>query len=364
MAVYVARPSIHLPAHLVTRDQILDDMVARHPDHPRLNAVRRVVAQMPTTRRCSRPWATVVSERSAAERNVQAFEDVRAMGAAAAAGVLDLHGVAPGEVDYLITSHSTGDAVPGLDVHLVADLGMSSQVRRRPITQLGCGGGAHALSMAVDAVTARPGSTVLVVVAESLSSIYHHGDTSLEMMIYKALWGDSGAAFLVSDRPLGPGLRVEDTWEYLLPGTAGRYRKRVDDAGVHFDSDKSATQSVNEMAPALLAWLARPLPAGAPGAAEQRGDGGGGGGWPVEFVVAHTGGPAILSDLAKQLGVQDAVLQRSWESLDQVGNLGGASVIDVLERTYSTPPAAGQNGLLIGFGPGFSVSAVKATWVE
>ncbi|MGW4802979.1 3-oxoacyl-[acyl-carrier-protein] synthase III C-terminal domain-containing protein [Kitasatospora sp. NPDC004272] len=362
MSVYVAQPSIHLPEHLVTRDQILKDMVARHPDHPRLSAVRRVVAQMPSTRRCSRPWETVLSERSAAERNAAAFADVRAMGAAAAAGVLELHGVAPGEVGYVVTSHSTGDAVPGLDVHLVADLGLSAQVRRRPITQLGCGGGAHALGMAVDAVAARPGSIALVVVAESLSSIYHHGDTDIELMIYKALWGDSGTAFLVSDRQLGPGLRVDDTWEYLIPGTAGRYRKRIDDAGAHFDSDKSATQSVDEMAPALRAWLGEPLSEGAPGAAAAVGRGGGGG-WPVEFVVAHTGGPAILTDLAKQLGVDDAMLQHSWDSLDQVGNLGGASVVDVLARTYRTPPAAGQTGLLIGFGPGFSVSAAKVTWV-
>ncbi|MFC5647065.1 3-oxoacyl-[acyl-carrier-protein] synthase III C-terminal domain-containing protein [Kitasatospora cinereorecta] len=80
-------------------------------------------------------------------------------------------------------------------------------------------------------------------------------------------------------------------------------------------------------------------------------------------MVAHTGGPAILNDLAKHLDLDDGVLHHSWDSLDQVGNLGGASVIDVLDRTYTTPPAPGQTGLLIGFGPGFSGSAAKVTWV-
>ncbi|GAA2774036.1 type III polyketide synthase [Kitasatospora cinereorecta] len=260
MAVYISQPAIHLPDHLVTRQQLIDDMVARHPDHPRLGTVKRVVGQMPTTRRFSQPWNVVLADHTADERNATAFADVLGMGLTATRQALDRHSVTADQIDCIITSHSTGDAVPGLDVHLFAELGMRPDVRRRPITQLGCGGGGHGLLMAAEAVQAHPGSLVLVVIAESLSSIYHHADTGIEMMIYKALWGDSGTAVLVSDRPLGPGLRIEDTWEYLIPGTHDRYRKRIDHEGVHFDSDKTATQSINEMAPALRRWLARPVP--------------------------------------------------------------------------------------------------------
>jgi predicted naringenin-chalcone synthase len=362
----------------VTREQILADMAARHPDHPRLRTggLQRVIGMMPSTRRMSRPWKVVLDGgRPLLERNRAAFADVLAMGSAAARQALDAYGIAAERVDCVITSHSTGDAVPGLDAHLVRDLGLRPDVSRRPMTQLGCGGGAHGLVQAADFVRARPGSVVLLVVAESLSSIYHHSDTAVEMMIYKALWGDSGTAVLVTDRPLGPGLAVHDTWEYLLPGTVDRYRKRLDLEGVHFDSDKSATLSVDEMAPALLKWLASPLPgvvgdgpvaASGSGSAAAAGVGGAGL-WPLAFTVSHTGGPAILDDLAKQLSLSpgsDGALRHSWESLDQVGNLGGASVLDVLARHHGTPPAVGDAGLLLGFGPGFSVSALKATWTD
>lgn len=350
--VYVSRPFSYLPEHLVTRDQILADMTSRHPDHPRLAVVKRVVGKMPTTRRMSQPWDVVLSERTATVRNTVAFADVVRMGTAAALGVLAETGIDPAAVDCVVTSHSTGDAVPGLDAHLVEALGLRPDVSRRPMTQLGCGGGAHGLMFATDYIRSHPGSTVLLVVAEALSSIYHHGDTTIEGMIYKALWGDSGVAVLLSDRPLGPGLRIEETWEYLIPGTVARYRKRIDEAGVHFDSDKSATDSVAEMAPALLAWLGV-RPDGRPGP------------WPLDFVVSHTGGPAVLDDLAKHLDLVPGTggdLVHSWDSLDQDGNLGGASVLRVLERTYATPPAVGAAGLAIGFGPGFSVSAAKVTW--
>ncbi|MFC5646542.1 PhlD [Kitasatospora cinereorecta] len=354
MGVYISRPAVHLPAHLIPRQRIHDDMVDRHGDHPRLGTVRRILAQMPAERRFSQPWEVVVAERGLAERNRTAFADLAAMGTTAARHLLDRYGVAPDRVDCVVTSHSTGDAVPGLDVYLAAELGLRPDVRRRPLTQLGCNGGAHGLVMAVEAVRANPGSLVLLVVAESLSSIYHHGDTGVEMMVYKALWGDSGTAVLVSDRPLGPGLRVEDTWEYLLPDSHRRYRKRLDETGVHFDSERSAPQSIKGISPALRRWLARPLP-GAPAAD--------GGPWPLDFTVSHTGGPAILRDLGEQLGLGDEALRHSWDSLDRSGNLGGASVLDVLDRTHAAPPPAGATGLLIGFGPGFAVSALKATWV-
>ena len=348
--VFVSRPAVYLPEHVVTRETILADMLARHPDHPRARVLPRVIGQMPATRRMSQPWEVVVSERGLDERNATAFEDVVAMGTAAAGGVLALHGVDAGAVDCVVTTHSTGDAVPGLDVHLVAALGLRADVSRRPMTQLGCGGGAHGLIFAVDYVRARPGSTVLVVAAESLSSIYHHSDTSIQGMIFKALWGDSAAAVLVSDRPYGAGLRIDGpTWEYLIPGSAGRYYKRLDVEGVHFDSVKTSTNSVTDMAPALRAWLDTT------------------GCDRLDFVVAHTGGPAILDDLATELepyGVDMGTLAPSWASLDEDGNLGGPSVLAVLERHHAKPPAPDSHGLLIGFGPGFSVSAAQGVWVD
>jgi len=362
VTVRISLPVCHLPSHQVARDQILADMVTRHAQHPRLGAVQRVVAKMPAQRRYSQPWDTVRADRDVAERNTTAVADVLTMGLAAAQAVLAAHRVDPAEIDCVVTSHATGDAVPGLDVHLIAGLGLRPDVSRRPMTQLGCAGGAHGLVLAADHVRAHPGSTVLLVVAESLSSIYHHSDTGIEMMIFKALWGDSGTAVLVTDRPLGPGLEIADTWEYVVPGSHTRYRKRLDAEGVHFDSDKTAPSSINDLAPALRQWLAGPLRGTArPSVPRPRAETDPAG-WPLDFVVSHTGGPAILTDLQKQLDLPEDALRHSWESMDEYGNLGGASVLDVLRRTHTTPPPAGAHGLLLGFGPGFTASALKTVW--
>ncbi|WP_405720739.1 hypothetical protein [Streptomyces sp. NBC_00046] len=72
--------------------------------------------------------------------------------------------------------------------------------------------------------------------------MYNHQDTAVEHMIYKALFGDSAASALVTDQPLGPGLRADspaDTYKHVLPNSLTRYHGRVDHAGFHFDSTEA-----------------------------------------------------------------------------------------------------------------------------
>ncbi|MER7707220.1 3-oxoacyl-[acyl-carrier-protein] synthase III C-terminal domain-containing protein [Kitasatospora sp. NPDC097605] len=319
------------------------DIAVRHADHPRIGAILRILAKSPATRRFSRPLDVVLADRTFAERNAAAVEDVLRMSAAASHRALADAGLDPRDVDGIVTTSSTTDWVPGLDIALQRKLGLAADISRTALTQSGCGGGVHALTKAVDHVRARSGARVLVAGGEVLSAIHHHDDQDVAHFIFKLLWGDSAVAAVVSGVPLGPGLAVDDTWEYVLPGSARRYRKRVDAAGMHFDSDKDSTQSVVDMAPALRKWLD---------------------GWPLDFVVTHTGGLAILADLQRELGLAEEQLVHAYRSLDEDGNLGGPAVLRVLERTYETPPAAGQQGLLLGFGPGFTVGAAKVTWQD
>jgi predicted naringenin-chalcone synthase len=120
MPSYVARPHIVLADHKVTTDEILDDITVRHLAHPRLRVIQRVVRNCGVrTRYFTRPVTapTVAGSAGVGERARAGFVDALAMAERAALAALDAAGLAAREVDGIITSHSTGWAVPNLDAH-------------------------------------------------------------------------------------------------------------------------------------------------------------------------------------------------------------------------------------------------------
>lgn len=348
MPAHATRPVVIHPPHWVSTEALLDNIRAHHPDHPKLGAILRVIRNTGVQQRAfANPLDSpeVSGHTGAIARNTQAWNDARPLAEQAAAQALDEAGLRPIDVDAIITSHTTSWAVPQLDVHLTNHLGLRPNVRRLAYTTLGCVGGAQALAHAAHHIAARLGSRVLVVVAEVISTTYHHSNTSIDAMIYKGLFGDSAAATIVSDQPLQPGLRIDDSWEYLLPQSIdSSYWGELDPAGKHFASDPAATKAPGQVMPHLLAWLDKQ------------------GATSPDFTVIHAGGPAILNAVQAGLDLTDTQLAHSWASLQEVGNLGGASVLDVLARAHAAPPAGGDRGVMLAYGPGFATTALTGTW--
>ncbi|MFD7233582.1 PhlD [Streptomyces sp. NPDC059881] len=297
-------------------------------------------------RRFVRPLDEVSRTEAFQDRNDRAYADVCALGERAARAALHEAGIDPGDIGTLITFHATGLAIPGLDVHLVNALDLPPTVQRVPMTQLACAGGAHALGMA--AAFARPGRHVLVVGAEALSTVYQHTDTGIHSMIYKMLFGDGGAAAVVSTEPLRqPGLFIQDTWTYLHRdagrATVDYYKLRADQSGYHFDSTPAAVSAVSQVVP-MLPW----------GPDKE--------GWEPEFAVVHPGSHKILDLVADGGACPEKALRHSHACLEEDGNVGGPAVLHVLARTHDDPPAEGSEGLLFGVGPGFTAAAARTRW--
>ncbi|MEU8101668.1 type III polyketide synthase [Streptomyces rubiginosohelvolus] len=347
MPAYIARPVTVFPTHQITTTEIADDIRHHHPDHPKLGAILRILKNTGVqTRYFTRPLAapTVAGTAGVGDRAEAAFSDALDLATEAARRTLALHRLEPCDIDAIITTHSTGWAVPNLDIHLVERLRLRPDVRRIALTTMACAGGTQALIRAVDMVAARPGATVLVVASEVISAVYNHADDAVEHMIYKALFGDSAAATVVTAQPFGPGLRVaspDDTYEHVLPDSLTRYNGRVDAAGFHFDSTKQALSAADDVLPDLLKWLGPDL---------------------VDFGVIHPGSQRIIDDTARALGLDAHDTRHSTDTLEQEGNLGGPSVLRILERTHAEAPAAGSRGVMVAYGPGFNTAALRGTW--
>ncbi|MFB9558626.1 PhlD, partial [Streptomyces roseoviridis] len=164
MPVYIHRPHTVLPAHKVTTAEIVDDILAHHPDHPRRAVLPRVMTSLKVnTRYFTRPLAapTVSGDADVEQRATAAFADALEMATAASTRALECARLSRGpdgyaDIDAIITTHSTGWSVPNMDIHLIGRLGLKPTVRRIAMTTMACAGGTQALIRAVDHVTAHP----------------------------------------------------------------------------------------------------------------------------------------------------------------------------------------------------------------
>jgi predicted naringenin-chalcone synthase len=362
MTAYVSRPAIALPEHCVPTQNVLADTERRHAGDLSLPAALRVVRNLGVEQRhFVRPLELLgeTETEDAGERNAWTLAAVYELGERAARAALDSARLKAGEVDAVVAAHSSGIAMPGLSVRLAGVLGLRSDVLHVPVTQAGCAGGAWALVLAAELVTARP-RRVLVVAAEALSSCYRPGEPGLVSAMYRGLFADAAAACVVSADWRGPGLAIADGWTYLLPDTASVYSTQLASDGQHFTSTPAALRAPAACMPPLVEWLKTPPPAsagtaapGAPGAPAP---------WPV-WAAVHPGGPRVIR--AVEDGLPDAPdLRHSWDSLREHGNPGGPAVLDVLRRTHQDPPAHGAPGVVCGFGPGFAAAAVRGRWQE
>src|SRR5919108_3518277 len=112
------------------------------------------------------PLEYLIRPRSLTQTAQEYQEHAIALGRRVASDCLEQAGLAPTDIDMLITVSCTGYMIPALDTYLIGDLGFRTNVRRLPITELGCIGGAMALSRAREFVRAFPGTNVLLIAVE------------------------------------------------------------------------------------------------------------------------------------------------------------------------------------------------------
>jgi 1,3,6,8-tetrahydroxynaphthalene synthase len=240
----------------------------------------------------------------------------------------------------------TGFTMPSLTAWLINHMGFRYDTRQIPIAQLGCAAGSAAINRAHDFCTAYPYSNVLIVSCELCSLCYQPTDDGVGSLLSDGLFGDAVAAAVVRGSG-GTGMALERNASYLIPNTENWISYAVRATGFHFRLDRRVPGTMEVLAP-VLRELATDH------------------GWDIgnlDFYLIHAGGPRILDDLSKFLGVDPGMFRHSWTTLTEYGNIASAVVFDALRRLFdegSMPP--GASGVIAGFGPGITAEMAMGSW--
>ena len=279
--------------------------------------------------------------RSTADRMREFAPAARRLGADAARRALEQAGAgAAAEVGDLLAVSCTGYSGPGLDVHLVDDLGLGDRVQRLAVGHMGCYAALPALRTAA-ALSAASGRRALVACVE-LCSLHLQQVRTREDAVYQALFGDGAAAALVGGGGDGPAIVGSATT--TVPGSEERMGWLVEDEGFRMWLSPRVPALVERGLGRLVEDLLGPHGLAAADVAH----------WAV-----HPGGPEIIDRVQRRLGLSDDQMARSREVLADGGNRSSATILFILEQLLASGEAEpGQWIVALAFGTGLTLEAL------
>jgi alkylresorcinol/alkylpyrone synthase len=340
--------AVAVPEHVLTQADVKRAVKALVPlGRERLEAVLALFDGAGVDQRRSvLPIDALYQQRDLTETMAIYREHAIGLGRQVARQCLEQAALAPRDIDLMISVSCTGVMLPSLDAYLANDLGFRPDVRRLPITELGCMGGAAALSYARDFIAGHPNANVLVIAVELPILSFQSHDLSPANLISTALFGDGAGAALVTGREI-PGARMLDTRSHLFPRTLEALGFDLKADGFHVVLGRELPGLVRaEIKRLVTELLARND--------LQRDD--------LSVFVLHPGGKRILDAVEDQLNLRLDQARPSREILRSYGNLSSATVLFVLDALAKERPAAGAYGLLGAFGPGFSSELAVLQW--
>ncbi len=317
--------------------------------HPLLPLAQRVFRHAAVqTRYGCRPLLDLVRPLSLTEAQTLYQKQAQALGQEATRKCLKRAGVDPAEVHLMITASCTGLMIPSLDAYLMNRFSFSPHTKRLPLTELGCVAGACALARAYDYLQAFPHENALVVAVELPSLTFQVHDLSPANIVSSALFGDGAAAVLLRGEKASGKPRILASQSTLFPQTTELMGFGLKDTGLHITLSPEIPRWVRSETSALVeGFLARQgLTLNA-----------------ISHFLFHPGGRRVLEGLEESLGLPRQKTRVSWEILRDSGNLSSAAVLFVLDRFLESEPCQkGDLGLLLAFGPGFSVEMLLLEW--
>jgi 1,3,6,8-tetrahydroxynaphthalene synthase len=353
----VCVPELAWPEHLILQEAMVEAVADRRRGLPHLDRGLQVMRNTEVaTRRMVQSLDDTLAERGFGARNQLYVEHAVRLGAEAGRRALAAALVDPVEVDALVVVSCTGYMLPGPDAYIAGELGLRSTVRRLPIQQLGCAAGGTALAQAADHLRAYPHrfgdgrpANVLVIAVELCSLSYQPEETSISDFISVGLFGDGAAAAVVRGDDRAPGVKLIANRQHLVPDSTQVIAGTTGERGFHFATNPRVRTTVPRVIPEVERFL------------EQHGTKPG----DLEFVICHTGGPAVLRAVAEGLDLAPELLELSWHSLREIGNVSSVVVFDVLRRTFERRrPRHDAAGLILAFGPGFTTEMLLCSWNE
>lgn len=255
----------------------------------------------------------------------------------AARTALDDSGLAPASLTHLITVSCTGFSAPGVDFHLIEQLGLSATVARTHIGFMGCHGVVNGLRVAEAFARADPGARIMLCAVELCSLHFQYG-WDPKTLVGNALFADGAAAVVAA--PMAGDWQIVSTGSCWFPDTADVMSWNIGEHGFEMMLSPRVPSAIGQhLRGCLEAWLGE--------TGHVLSD--------IASWAVHPGGPRILTAVDAALALPAEATAISRDILAEYGNMSSPTVLFILERLRRQH--APRPCVALAFGPGLVVEA-------
>jgi predicted naringenin-chalcone synthase len=247
------------------------------------------------------------------------------------------------EITCLITVSCTGMSAPGLDICIMQEMQLSSDIQRSSVNFMGCYAAIHALKMADNICRADPQAKVIVVCTE-LCTLHFQKDCEMDSIASGLLFADGAAAALVTgDSFSKKGMHISNFYsEVALQGK----------------KDMAWHLSGRGFLMRLSAYIPQLLQAGITPLLEKALKAGNHDRQSITHWAIHPGGKKILETISKELMLEKEDLQYSFDVLRKHGNMSSPTILFVLKDIMQQMKGNGEKIFAAAFGPGLTMETL------
>ncbi len=272
------------------------------------------------------------------------------IGGRAIENALNPVGLVPADVDFFVTTSSTGLLCPGITAHLAKKMGFREDIQRVDILGMGCSAAMNGFQAAHGLAAARPGSTGIMLSVEICSAAYVY-NPKMYTAVVNSLFGDgAGAAVIRSDE--------DDTWEQgpvmmdfepqIVTEAIDALKYQMEGTKLSFYLDRDIPYLIGQNVEKPIKRLL-----GRHGLNVRD----------IDHWVIHSGGKKVIDAIQYNLGLTPHDVRHTLQILKNYGNLSSASLLfSFNELRKENWVREGDLGVFIAMGPGTSIETGLVSW--
>ncbi len=252
------------------------------------------------------------------------------------------------DITHIISFSCTGMYAPGLDIHLIEQLGLRRNIERTCINFMGCYAAINAMKTAYHIARSQPSAVILIAGVE-LCSLHYRKSSDTNQLVANALFSDGAAAAIISASHIGTNrhsinLQIEDFYAEYEQSASEEMIWRIGNTGF----DLRLTPEVPVVVKHNIKKLADKLFTKT-GLHQKN----------IDYYAIHPGGVKILEACEEALDITKQQNDVSYHVLNEYGNMSSVTILFVLEEYLEKLKGqTGKNLLVCAFGPGISMESL------